>query len=170
MKIPVEQVQALRRTFAEYLPQHLQGQDIHTRLEASIQVRPGPWSYVSGPDNTPTFSDATLPTSDVTVDLYGTYVFRWTETNGSCAPRTYDVTIDFNEDPTGANAGADQALCGVLTTTLTGVAHMSRSRERPCRFHGVVEQVSGIGTATFVTPGSPSSVVNVSLYGSYVLR
>ena len=51
-----------------------------------------------------------------------TYVFRWTETNGSCV-RTYDVTIDFNEDPTGATAATDQDLCGVLTWTLDGVAH-----------------------------------------------
>ena len=31
--------------------------------------------------------------------------------------------IDFNEDPTGLSAGADQDLCGVLTTALTGTSH-----------------------------------------------
>ena len=59
---------------------------------------------------------------NITADLYGSYVLRWTETNGTCT-QSDDVTIDFNEDPTGLSAGADQDLCGVLTTALTGTAH-----------------------------------------------
>ena len=61
-------------------------------------------------------SDNASPTSDVTVTLYGTYVFRWTETNGTCST-TDDVTVDFNEDP-GANAGGEERISIVLGKSL----------------------------------------------------
>ena len=78
------------------------------------------WSYVSGPDATPTFADATDPHSLVTVDLYGSYVFRWTETNGNCT-QSDEVTIDFNENPDGLSAGTDDiAVCDALSYTLAG--------------------------------------------------
>ena len=80
------------------------------------------WYYVSGPDNTPTFSTITSAASDVTVDLYGTYEFEWVETNGTCTERD-TVIIDFNETPDGLSAGADQQLCDTLATTLTGTEH-----------------------------------------------
>jgi len=53
------------------------------------------------------FSDATSPSSDVTITLYGTYLFEWVETNGTCERRD-TVEVDFNEDPSGLNSGADQ--------------------------------------------------------------
>ena len=106
------------------------------------------WSYVSGPDATPTFADATDPHSLVTVDLYGSYVFRWTEINGNCT--LFDeVTIDFNETPAAISAGADQALCGVLTTTLTGTGHTYQAGSDHAGSTRLWTQVSGIGTITF---------------------
>jgi len=45
------------------------------------------WLYVSGPDAAPVFSDASSPSSDVTITLYGTYLFEWVETNGTCERR-----------------------------------------------------------------------------------
>ncbi len=71
----------------------------------------GLWTQVSGIGIT-TFVTSGSPTSVVNGSLYGTYVLRWTETNGSCAPRTYDVTIDFNEDPTWSKCRTGQNLCG----------------------------------------------------------
>ncbi len=129
----------------------------------------GLWSQVSG-IGTATFVTPGSPTSVVNVSLYGSYVLRWTETNGSCAARTYDVTIDFNEDPSGATAATAQNICGSKSATLNAVAHVYEAGSDHAGSTGLWSQVSGIGTATFVTPGSPSSVVNVSLYGSYVLR
>ncbi len=129
----------------------------------------GLWSQVSG-IGTATFVTPGSPSSVVNVSLYGSYVLRWTETNGSCAARTYDVTIDFNEDPSGATAATAQNICGSKSATLDAVAHVYEAGSDHAGSTGLWSQVSGIGTATFVTPGSPSSVVNVSLYGSYVLR
>ncbi|MFO7789539.1 MAG: PKD domain-containing protein, partial [Bacteroidales bacterium] len=63
----------------------------------------GYWEMQSGP-GTATFTDDTDPTTNVTVDMYGEYVFAWTEQylgNSSCAT-TETVTIGFYEmlDPT----------------------------------------------------------------------
>ena len=71
----------------------------------NINFGQGLWTYVSGPDATPTFTNATSPTSNVTVDYYGVYRFRYTETNGTCSSSDI-VQITFFEDPT-ANAGID---------------------------------------------------------------
>ncbi len=70
---------------------------------ATMQVPQELWSQVSG-IGVATFVTPGSASSVVNVSLYGSYVLRWTETNGSCAARTYDVTIDFNEDPTGVTA------------------------------------------------------------------
>ena len=76
------------------------------------------WSYVSGPDNSPVFSDDSSPSSDITVSAYGSYVFRWTETNGNCL-RIDDVNIDFSDIPN-VSGGSDQEVCYGESVTLTG--------------------------------------------------
>ena len=129
----------------------------------------GTWTYVSGPDATPTFGNENNPTSSIDVDLYGTYVFRWTLGNGPCLTQD-DVTIDFNEDPTGLDAGANQDLCGVLTTALTGTAHPYQGGSDHAGSTGVWTQISGIGTITFTDDTSPTTNITADLYGSYVLR
>ena len=67
-------------------------------LQAASGSFGGIWTQVSGPDST-SFSNATLSSSVATVPGSGTYVFRWTETNGVC-PVFDEVTINFNALPT----------------------------------------------------------------------
>ena len=126
------------------------------------------WTQVSG-IGTITFTDATSPTTSISADLYGSYVLRWTETNGTCT-RSDEVTIDFNEDPINRSAGADQALCGVLTTTLTGTGHTYQAGSDHAGSTRLWTQVSGIGTITFTDATSPTTSISANLYGSYVLR
>jgi|GEM_PF-2520311 len=59
-----------------------------------------------------TFSLNTDPNStfDGTVGL--TYTLTWTVSNGPCADTTDTVQIQFQEAPTIADAGVDQAICG----------------------------------------------------------
>ena len=101
----------------------------------------GLWTQQSGV-GTITFTDATSPTTDISADLYGSYVLRWTETNGTCS-QFDDVTIDFNEDPTGRSAGADENLCGVLVTTLTGSGHSYQAGSDHAGSTGLWTQQSG---------------------------
>ncbi|MCB9170629.1 MAG: hypothetical protein H6597_07910 [Flavobacteriales bacterium] len=58
----------------------------------------GAWSVVSGPSlNASQFTNTASPTSDFVADGGpGTYVLRWTISNGSCTPETDDVAIDAN--------------------------------------------------------------------------
>ncbi|MFC2136884.1 PKD domain-containing protein [Bacteroidota bacterium] len=74
------------------------------------------WEYVSGPDNTPSFSASTNDTTDVTVDFYGTYQFKLTETNGTCTASDI-ITVVFYEQPT-ADAGSGGDVCASLQYTL----------------------------------------------------
>ncbi|MCK9255287.1 MAG: gliding motility-associated C-terminal domain-containing protein [Bacteroidales bacterium] len=75
-------------------------------LQASSLEFPGNtgnWEMISGP-GTATFTNPTNPSSNVTVSLFGTYVFRFHERhndNPGCASHD-DVTITFNDtyDPT----------------------------------------------------------------------
>ncbi|SDZ96617.1 Concanavalin A-like lectin/glucanases superfamily protein [Flavobacterium gillisiae] len=53
----------------------------------------GSWSKISGP-GTVTFSPTTSGTATVTVSIYGTYVFRWAISNGSCTS-TADITVTY---------------------------------------------------------------------------
>ncbi|NOY38220.1 MAG: hypothetical protein GXO83_11690, partial [Chlorobi bacterium] len=128
----------------------------------------GVWTQVSGV-GTITFTDNTDPTTSITTDLYGSYTLRWTETNGTCT-QFDDVVIDFNEDPTGLSAGADQDLCGVLTTNLTGTAHTYQVGSDHTGSTGVWTQVSGVGTITFTDNTDPTTFITADLYGSYTLR
>ncbi len=57
----------------------------------------GVWSQVSGPDTT-IFSSAASANSGITITMSGTYVYRWTETNGICTAFD-DVTISFTTVP-----------------------------------------------------------------------
>lgn len=54
----------------------------------------GTWTKVSGP-GTPVFTNANSATTTVTGITTGTYIFRWTITNGGCTASTSDVQV-FN--------------------------------------------------------------------------
>lgn len=57
----------------------------------------GAWTSVSGP-GTANFSNDTDPVSNVTVSANGTYLFRWTESNGLCSGLD-EVNVTFNALP-----------------------------------------------------------------------
>jgi len=79
----------------------------------------GEWSQISGP-NTAVFSSLILRNASATGLIAGTYVFRWSVSNGFCTPVTDDVSITVFTNPTTPLAGADQNLCGAESTTLAG--------------------------------------------------
>ena len=115
------------------------------------------------------FSDATSATSDVTVTLYGTYVLRWREFNGTCGDSA-EVTVDFNEQPA-ADAGAMQNQCGVLTTTLAAVPYgYQPGSEHGGNTTGWVYGADRDPNPVFSDAASATSDVTVTLYGAYVLR
>jgi hypothetical protein len=82
-------------------------------------VGTGVWSQVSGP-NTANILNPTSNSTQVIGFITGTYVFRYTISNGTCTPKTDEVTVTVNPIPTQAIVGADQFLCNATSATLTG--------------------------------------------------
>jgi hypothetical protein len=122
-------------------------------------VGTGTWTQTAGP-GTSTFTDATLPTSGVTVTVAGAYTFQWAISNGGCTPSIDDVVITFAANPTTANAGPDQTVCGAATT-LAG--------NNPTVGTGLWSIISGAG-GTITTPGNRNSSFTGVPGTTYVLR
>jgi gliding motility-associated-like protein len=69
----------------------------------------GLWSLVSGPGTAVFTPSASVPGATVTVSAYGTYVYAWTEINGTCFA-TDQVSVVFRSIPP-VNAGRDTVKC-----------------------------------------------------------
>lgn len=67
-------------------------------LQAASSSFSGSWMQVAGPGTT-AFTTANTNNTSATVSALGLYIFRWTETNGTCTASD-EVTVDFNEIPT----------------------------------------------------------------------
>ncbi|MGB0930166.1 MAG: hypothetical protein ACPGVB_05290, partial [Chitinophagales bacterium] len=92
-----------------------------TQLSANTPVvGTGQWFNSSNSDASDAIFNPLDPNTGVANLQSGlTYEFVWVISNGSCDARdTVQVVIDNN--PMNANAGNDQQLCDVATTTLTG--------------------------------------------------
>ncbi len=121
----------------------------------------GNWSQISGP-GTSTIGSIISPASSVTCSASGTYVFRWTISNGTCAPSTDDVTLNINVPPTIPNAGLDQNLCNLTSATLAGNTIVTGT--------GSWSQISGPNTSTITDSSDPLSTVTNLIAGTYVFR
>jgi len=130
-----------------------------TSLEGNAPtVGLGNWSQVSGP-GTSDIASIISPNSSVTFSTSGTYVMRWTIANGPCLSSSDDVTLNINVPPTTPDAGPDQNLCNVASTTLAGNTITTGA--------GMWSQVSGPNTATFTDPSNPTTTVTGLIAGTY---
>ena len=129
--------------------------DLNFTFNAIPSVGIGTWTMASGPGTAVFTPNINSPSATVTVSAYGTYIFRWTETNVICTSSSV-VTVNFFLQPL-ANAGNGGDECD-LNFVLSAV---------PSVGIGTWIMTSGTGTATF-TPGanSPSATANVSEYGT----
>ena len=105
----------------------------------------GTWTIISGTGGS--FADDNDPVTVFTGTAGQTYVLQWTIAN-ACATTSDQVTIKLDAAPTVANAGPDQGLCGVFTTTLAA--------NSPTVGTGVWTIVSGTG-GVVINPLSPTS-------------
>lgn len=131
-----------------------------TTLAGVASVGTGVWTKQSGP-GTVTFADPTNPTTAATVSTYGTYVLKWTETNGNCSASNDLMTAFFKLQPV-ANAGVNIDTCNVV----------AQLHAFPSVGSGTWSKVSGpIGsTASFNQTTNPNTTVTVSTIGQYTLR
>ncbi len=137
----------------------------------------GTWSIVSQPaGSNATFSAINSPITSVNNTITGTYVFRWTVSNGSptCVSKTDDVTVQVTSVPTTVAAvGANQQVCntgfpGTPTTGTTLTGNTPSGTET-----GTWTFVSGPTTLTaanFDDIHSPAANVTGLAQGTYILR
>jgi len=119
------------------------------------------WLLQSGPQGgTVIYSNQYSHTSNVIVNMPGTYIFEWREVSGACDSSDF-VTITFTVQPV-ANAGNKGQVCGTVYTLgatpsvpgSTGswsvVPPMSASFNPPSSPNATVTANSGYGTYYFV--------------------
>jgi hypothetical protein len=125
-------------------------------LAAVPSLGTGTWTRESGPGNATFSPNANTPTAAVTVTAYGTYVFRWTEMNGSCS-NSATISVTFIQQPS-ADAGKGGNECD-LNFVLNAVQGPGV---------GTWSKVSGPGNATF-TPNANAhnATVTVTQFGAY---
>jgi hypothetical protein len=133
--------------------------DLDFQFSASLSTAgTGVWSKVSGPGNISFSTNANDPTATLTVDAYGSYVFRWTEVNGGCSDFD-DLSVTFNEAPTAdAGSGGDACSQSFLFSAVPSVGS------------GTWTQESGPGVTVFNNDNSPNATGTVNVYGTYVYR
>ena len=71
---------------------------LNTTLNGTLSDGTGMWIQVSGPGTT-IFTNASNPNTNITVSLYGTYVYRLSGTLNGCDGTPDEVTVVFNENP-----------------------------------------------------------------------
>ena len=123
----------------------------------------GMWSRISGGPPFPNFTP-NANTPNATASLLGadTYIFRWTITQGACMSFS-DDTITVVSGPTAANAGPDQNLCMVNSTTLAG--------NTPVVGTGIWTCVTNCSLPlTILSHNSPTTIVNGLGIGVYTFR
>ena len=126
------------------------------KFDTLADVGPGIWSQLSGPGTAVFTPGEEYRDAEISVDAYGAYEFKWTETAGACVDDS-SVTIEFFETPF-ADAGTGGSVCG-LTAGLQAMPSTGR---------GTWSKLSGPGTASFA-PGvnDPNVMVTVSMEGVY---
>jgi len=120
----------------------------------------GTWTQTSGP-NTAVFTSPLSNSSTVTGLINGTYVFRWTITDGDCTSLYDEITLNVNVAPTTPNAGTDQTLCNATSTTLDGNSISIGT--------GTWSKVSG-PTCTFTDVSNPKMAITAMATGVYIFQ
>jgi len=110
----------------------------------------GNWSVLSG---TSTVASPSSPTSSVTGLSFGSNLFQWTISNGTCPPSSSTVSIVRDIPPTISNAGISQTICAA-NATLTA--------NTPIVGTGLWIQLAGTGAlSTFTNPVTSVSGISV---------
>ncbi|RKZ97239.1 MAG: hypothetical protein DRQ43_03270 [Gammaproteobacteria bacterium] len=88
--------------------------DASFQLAAVPSIGTGAWTQISEPvGGVATFVDPALATTTVSVDIEGSYVLRWTESNGICEDFA-EITVIYNPNPEPEITGVLEVCAGSL--------------------------------------------------------
>ncbi|PKQ60355.1 hypothetical protein BZG02_19795 [Labilibaculum filiforme] len=133
--------------------------DLDFTLSATTSIGIGTWTKISGLGNAVFNPNANTPNAAVTVDVYDTYQFAWTEVNDACTDSD-TISVSFYQQPL-ADAGVGGDECdfdyNLLARESFGI--------------GTWTKISGSGNLTFSpNENAPNAIVTTDTYGSYKLR
>jgi gliding motility-associated-like protein len=120
----------------------------------------GNWTFVSGP-STPVFDDSTNASCTINNLQTGTYIFRWTISNGSCSSSFDDVQITIYAVALSSDAGPDQQVCNIFNLTMNGNV--------PSPGTGVWTYLNGPTTPVFSDINDPATQISNLSAGIYAL-
>jgi len=121
----------------------------------------GTWTKVSGPASY-SITSPNSPTTTITGVTTGTYVFRWTISNGNCSSSTATVTITNYIAPNIANAGTPQNVCGTSTVMAANLATTGTI--------GTWSQTGGPITASISDINLNTASITGLIQGTYTFR
>ena len=136
------------------------------KMTANVPViGQGFWTLVSKTPvtlPTPTIQNPQVATTNITgLDASGSYVFRWTISNGPCTVSFDDVTVNVPDPaPTTSNAGIDQTICNGTAanifgnTPTVGTGQWSATPDSPYYVFSPAAGTSPATTALSLTPGA----------------
>jgi len=127
-------------------------------LRAVPSLGTGTWTLETGPGSAAFSPGAGSALAAVTVSVYGAYVFRWTEVNGTCASIA-TVSVTFIQQPRAdGGPGGDECDLNFVLKAVPGTGD------------GTWSKISGPGTVVFSPDANqPNATATVSHYGSYDL-
>ena len=121
----------------------------------------GNWTKISGP-NSPVITSLSSPTTSITGVATGTYVFRWTVSNGNCTPVYTDVTI---KNSVSSSSNANVSICSSslpymwngTNRTSTGTYTFTTTNAAGC---------DSVATLNLTVKNTSSSITNESVCSS----
>ena len=127
------------------------------------------WSKVTGPGSV-TFANPNVTVTTASFSAPGTYVLRLTASDSQLSAAS-DVTITVvpANQPPQVNAGADQIITLPNAANLTGTVSDDGLPQGGALTTNW-DKISGPGTVVFTNPHAPTTTVNFSAAGTYVLR
>ena len=116
-------------------------------------------------DGSTVINNPTSANTTVTNLAQGANSFTWTvsSAHGGCSPASANLTINRDNPPAAANAGADQSLCEINNTTLAGNVVTNGGT-------GLWTHTSGPAGYTITTPSAYNSTVTNLAFGTHVFR
>ncbi|MBC7388274.1 MAG: hypothetical protein H7329_03605, partial [Opitutaceae bacterium] len=129
---------------------------------AGVPASTAKWSTISGP-NTPTFANATNPTTRVNNLIEGDYVFRYTISKSGCVDTNFtDVNIRKRVSPK-AKVGSDTTACSISSYNLKAQAISIYNV-------GQWDQITGPNTSSIADPTANSTTASGLITGVYKFR